>query len=121
MRRYRNYLPTLGSNTWDIYGHLALASENSITPNSAPSFFRSFTVSGSVSKLLLIGMDAGELARWTRFAAKGGIGKCTATSDCIAESAEDLMFLKVSFERFGLILCSQMYIGRRNYSFNATW
>ncbi|KAF8879123.1 rab-GTPase-TBC domain-containing protein [Infundibulicybe gibba] len=39
-------------------------------------------------------MDAVELARWTRFAAKGGIGKCTAVQDCIAESAEDLMFLK---------------------------
>jgi hypothetical protein len=41
-------------------------------------------------------MDAGELARWTRFAAKGGIGKCTATQDCVAQRAEDLMFLKVS-------------------------
>jgi hypothetical protein len=40
-------------------------------------------------------MDAGDLARWTRFAAKGGIGKCTATQDCVAEGAEDLMFLKV--------------------------
>ncbi|KAF9459090.1 rab-GTPase-TBC domain-containing protein [Collybia nuda] len=39
-------------------------------------------------------MDASELARWTRFAAKGGIGKCTAVLDCVAESAEDLMFLK---------------------------
>jgi hypothetical protein len=45
---------------------------------------------------LLVIMDAAELARWTRFAAKGGIGKCTATRDCIAESSEDLMFLKVS-------------------------
>ncbi|KAJ7739641.1 hypothetical protein DFH07DRAFT_681768, partial [Mycena maculata] len=39
-------------------------------------------------------MDAAELARWTRFAAKGGIGKCTARGDCVAEAAEDLMFLK---------------------------
>ncbi|KAI5119214.1 hypothetical protein M0805_007725 [Coniferiporia weirii] len=39
-------------------------------------------------------MDATDLARWTRFAAKGGIGKCTAVQDCIAESPEDLMFLK---------------------------
>ncbi|KAF8956629.1 hypothetical protein BDZ97DRAFT_1602138, partial [Flammula alnicola] len=39
-------------------------------------------------------MEAAELARWTRFAAKGGIGKCTATCDCVAESADDLMFLK---------------------------
>ena len=41
-------------------------------------------------------MDAGQLARWTRFTAKGGIGKCTATQDCVAERAEDLLFLKVS-------------------------
>ncbi|KAG9311230.1 hypothetical protein JVU11DRAFT_8307 [Chiua virens] len=42
-------------------------------------------------------MDARELARWTRFAAKGGIGKCTAVVDCIAqEMGEDLMFLKAS-------------------------
>jgi hypothetical protein len=46
-------------------------------------------------------MDAGELARWTRFAAKGGIGKCTATQDCVAERAEDLMFLKVSCAPIG--------------------
>ncbi|TFK66952.1 hypothetical protein BDN72DRAFT_799449 [Pluteus cervinus] len=39
-------------------------------------------------------MDATELARWTRFAARGGIGKCTATHDCVAEKAGDLMFLK---------------------------
>lgn len=42
------------------------------------------------------GMDAAELARWTRFASKGGIGRCTATQDCIAENPDDLMFLKVS-------------------------
>ena len=42
-----------------------------------------------------MGLEASELARWTRFAAKGGIGKCTATCDCIAESTDDLMFLKV--------------------------
>ncbi|KAF9446704.1 hypothetical protein P691DRAFT_640329, partial [Macrolepiota fuliginosa MF-IS2] len=39
-------------------------------------------------------MDAVQLARWTRFAAKGGIGKCSATTDCIAQNKEDLMFLK---------------------------
>ncbi|KAI0363128.1 hypothetical protein BV20DRAFT_1031812 [Pilatotrama ljubarskyi] len=39
-------------------------------------------------------MDAAELGRWTRFAAKGGIGKCTALQDCIAEQPEDLMFMK---------------------------
>ena len=43
-------------------------------------------------------MDATDLARWTRFAAKGGIGKCTAVQDCIAESTEDLMFLKACWE-----------------------
>ena len=40
-------------------------------------------------------MDANELGRWTRFAAKGGIGKCTALQDCVAEQPGDLMFLKV--------------------------
>ncbi|KAK0487211.1 hypothetical protein IW261DRAFT_1446485 [Armillaria novae-zelandiae] len=39
-------------------------------------------------------MDGAQLARWTRFAGKGGIGKCTAIRDCIAESGDDLMFLK---------------------------
>lgn len=39
-------------------------------------------------------MDATDLARWTRFATKGGIGKCTAVHDCVAERLEDLMFLK---------------------------
>ncbi|TFK77956.1 hypothetical protein K466DRAFT_507927 [Polyporus arcularius HHB13444] len=41
-------------------------------------------------------MDASELGRWTRFAGKGGIGKCTALQDCIAEEPQDLMFMKVS-------------------------
>jgi hypothetical protein len=40
-------------------------------------------------------MDAPELSRWTRFAGKGGIGKCTAIQDCVAEGEEDLMFLQV--------------------------
>ena len=44
-----------------------------------------------------MGLEASELARWTRFAAKGGIGKCTAICDCVAESTDDLMFLKVRF------------------------
>ncbi|THH28126.1 hypothetical protein EUX98_g6054 [Antrodiella citrinella] len=39
-------------------------------------------------------MDANELGRWTRFAGKGGIGKCVATQDCVAEASDDLMFLK---------------------------
>jgi hypothetical protein len=41
-------------------------------------------------------MDAAELARWTRFAGKGGIGICTAVRDCVAERVEDLMFLNVT-------------------------
>jgi hypothetical protein len=41
-------------------------------------------------------MDADQLVRWNRFAAKGGIGKCTAVNDCIAQDSEDLMFLQVS-------------------------
>jgi hypothetical protein len=41
-------------------------------------------------------MAAQELARWTRFAAKGGVGRCTATVDCVAREIGDLMFLKVS-------------------------
>ena len=47
-----------------------------------------------------MGLEASELARWTRFAAKGGIGTCTATCDCVAESTDDLMFLKVLFFAF---------------------
>ncbi|KAG7090781.1 hypothetical protein E1B28_009866 [Marasmius oreades] len=39
-------------------------------------------------------MDATELSRWTRFARKGGIGRCTAIHDCVAEGEQDLMFLK---------------------------
>lgn len=45
-------------------------------------------------------MDALELARWTRFAAKGGIGKCTALRDHIAQDSEDLMFLEVGIWQF---------------------
>ncbi|KAF5346504.1 hypothetical protein D9756_010105 [Leucocoprinus leucothites] len=39
-------------------------------------------------------MDADQLVRWTRFAAKGGIGKCTAVNDYIAQHSDELMFLK---------------------------
>lgn len=47
-------------------------------------------------------MNAQDLARWTRFAGKGGIGKCTALVDCVAqEMGEDLMFLKVSLPTIG--------------------
>ncbi|KAH9970529.1 hypothetical protein BGW80DRAFT_1135321, partial [Lactifluus volemus] len=39
-------------------------------------------------------MDPLQLSRWTRFASKGGIGKCVALQDCVAEEQGDLMFLK---------------------------
>ncbi|KIO24915.1 hypothetical protein M407DRAFT_41210, partial [Tulasnella calospora MUT 4182] len=39
-------------------------------------------------------MDASELSRWKRFAAKGGIGACTAIVDCAAETPGDLMFFQ---------------------------
>ncbi|VDC03245.1 unnamed protein product, partial [Peniophora sp. CBMAI 1063] len=39
-------------------------------------------------------LDATQLSRWTRFAAKGGIGRATALVDYVAEQAQDLMFLK---------------------------
>jgi hypothetical protein len=45
-------------------------------------------------------MAAQELARWTRFAAKGGVGRCTATVDCVAREIGDLMFLKVSAVKY---------------------
>ncbi|THV04158.1 hypothetical protein K435DRAFT_649808, partial [Dendrothele bispora CBS 962.96] len=34
--------------------------------------------------------DTAEFSHWRRFAAKGGIRKCTATHDCVAEVNEDL-------------------------------
>ena len=40
-------------------------------------------------------MDASRFSRWTRFANKGGIGKCVALRDCVAEQPGDLMFFKV--------------------------
>ncbi|KZT53458.1 hypothetical protein CALCODRAFT_405494, partial [Calocera cornea HHB12733] len=39
-------------------------------------------------------MDAPQLTRWTRFAAKGGIGRGTALRDCVAEGPDDLMFMQ---------------------------
>ncbi|QRW16170.1 TBC domain-containing protein [Rhizoctonia solani] len=39
-------------------------------------------------------MESADLARWQRFASKGGIGKSTALVDRIAERDGDLMFLK---------------------------
>lgn len=42
-------------------------------------------------------MDATDLQVWKRFAAKGGIGKCTAIADCVAEEMSDLMFYKVKY------------------------
>ncbi len=42
-------------------------------------------------------MEPEQLVRWTRFAAKGGIGKCTAVNDYIAQHSDDLMFLQVRY------------------------
>lgn len=44
-----------------------------------------------------IGLEPADLARRPRSAAKGGIGKCMAHCDCVAESSDDLMFLKVCY------------------------
>jgi hypothetical protein len=70
-----------------------------------------------------MGLEASELARWTRFAAKGGIGKCTATCDCVAESKDDLMFLKVFFFASRFLVIDGLYAvdtGRRDYCSTAT-
>jgi hypothetical protein len=40
-------------------------------------------------------MDASEFSRWTRFAKKGGIGKCVALKNCAAAHPGDLMFFEV--------------------------
>jgi hypothetical protein len=40
---------------------------------------------------LATGLEPANLAR---YAAKGGIGKCVAQCDCIAECSNDLMFFK---------------------------
>lgn len=99
----------LVSNTWDIYRHQSLQVQHHA--HSASLFFRSSTGSTLVSKLLAA-MDAAELARWTRFATKGGIGKCSAIRDCIAESAEDLMFLKVSSFQLMILSSSVLRMAR---------
>ena len=54
-------------------------------------------------------MDVAELSRWTRFAAKGGIGKCTAVQDCVAKHSDDLMFLNVRRSSLlsGLLITTQ--------------
>ena len=43
----------------------------------------------------LLNMKVHDMAHWTKFAANGGIGKGTAVHDCVAQSHDDLMFLKV--------------------------
>jgi len=51
-------------------------------------------------------MDASRFSRWTRFAKKGGIGKCVAVQDCVAEQPGDLMFFKVHLSLFHILfLC----------------
>ncbi|KZT68516.1 hypothetical protein DAEQUDRAFT_656014, partial [Daedalea quercina L-15889] len=49
-------------------------------------------------------MDATELGRWSRFAAKGGIGKCTALQDYVAEEPEDLMFMKAHDDEITVLM-----------------
>ena len=49
-------------------------------------------------------MDAAQLGRWMRFAAKGGIGRATALVDYVAERPQDLMFLKVRPLLFSILL-----------------
>jgi len=48
-------------------------------------------------------MDASRFSRWTRFAKKGGIGKCVALQDCAAEQPGDLMFFKVHLSLFHIL------------------
>jgi hypothetical protein len=45
---------------------------------------------------LLSFMDASQFSRWTRFAKKGGIGRCVALKNCAAEHPGDLMFFEVN-------------------------
>ena len=54
-------------------------------------------------------MDAAQLGRWMRFAAKGGIGRATALVDYVAERPQDLMFLKVR----PLLFSSLFYYAQR--------
>ena len=49
-----------------------------------------------------MGLEPANLARWTRFAPKGGIEKCVAQCDCVAESSDDLMFLRCVVVLLGL-------------------
>lgn len=55
-------------------------------------------------RLLAATMASSDLARWQRFAGKGGIGKSTALVDCVAERDGDLMFLKVCLSPLLLVL-----------------
>lgn len=66
-------------------------------PPSRPGRVSHLPTSNSMSNPSLLDMKGHELARWTRFAAKGGIGKCTAVHDCVAQSSDDLMFERVRF------------------------
>ncbi|KZO92108.1 hypothetical protein CALVIDRAFT_473938, partial [Calocera viscosa TUFC12733] len=56
-------------------------------------------------------MDAAQLARWTRFAAKGGIGRGTALRDCVAEGPEDLMFMQGDEIVFLMSVADGRYLG----------
>ena len=82
-----------------LQGFLRALGHKPSTISRSSSLFASWTSSEHPTRASSHqpGMNAHELARWTRFAGKGGIGKCTAVVDCIAqEMGEDLMFLKAS-------------------------
>lgn len=57
-------------------------------------------------------MDAPQLSRWTRFASKGGIGRCIAQQDCVAREPDDLMFLKVRFSLHPMLQLNSPLPGR---------
>lgn len=57
-------------------------------------------------------MDAPQLSRWTRFASKGGIGRCIAQQDCVAREPDDLMFLKVRFSLLPMLQLNSPLPGR---------
>jgi hypothetical protein len=58
---------------------------------------------------LLSFMDASQFSRWTRFAKKGGIGRCVAQKNCAAEHPGDLMF----FEVLSFLFLSSLFRSRR--------
>ena len=85
---------------------ISITSRHHGPANDLPGQVCSLPKNDSPGSPSLLNMKVHELARWTRFAAKGGIGKCTAVQDCVALSSDDLMFLKVRSLGVVLILNS---------------